>query len=279
MIGAAHQCARVLNNALNRFFLECWGHTIESFGGSPEAALIFILVWRVGLGDVGKISSAGQGGISVNAIAASLQRPYESVRRRLRAMVETGECDSTVRGVTIGRESPGARIGRALAPKMTQTLGHLIDAHQPLLRPQPWGEHNAGSALESAHVATALDVLLSFNDCHAGLGISWSDLAILAAITSDSSRGDTGLAAGPADIPVHSIARAVSLPYATVRRRVYKLMDNGYIIQRVGKFGIAPIGSAATQANTGPAAVATRARWLLSRLAGLEPAADAMVAA
>jgi hypothetical protein len=91
-----------------------------AFGGNFDRAIIFFALLR----ESSEIRRCATGtvcaeygqrpGMSVNALAASLARPFETVRRHVNALIEAGLC---VRDGQQVRGAPGDRLGAATAAR------------------------------------------------------------------------------------------------------------------------------------------------------------------
>jgi hypothetical protein len=186
--------------------------------------------------------------ISAHSLAMSLSRPYETVRRHVNAMVEDGLCERTVDGV---RAAPAAMR----APEILAYKIHLHDCAVRFIHdlqrfgvPMP----RVGAAppyQPAAGIRTAIDLMLAVTDSNRRTHGDWMELVIFSTIYCANSqrmsrdrvlsrRHADGMIEPPPELrdPVRTsvIARVLSLPEPTVRRRVKDLITDGRV-ERAGK--------------------------------------------
>lgn len=152
--------------------------------------------------------------IRVLALAASLRLPFETVRRRIGALQARGLCQVGPDGVIVGKAvvtSPGYRRVQAKRLARLDTflreLGHEPIGHLPVIA--------ADRALGDYMLRAAETVSKVCGDV-AG-GIVW--LGLFSSTTADARR--------PGRISAAALARLLSLPGETTRRRLRDLQARG----------------------------------------------------
>lgn len=191
-----------------------------------------------------------RGGVSINAAASSLDRSFETARRHINALIAGGLCERVGRAV---RVPPAVLEAEATVDLMTRLHDRLVGmvadlgrlgVAMPAIRSDkaPDPTHGAG---------IALGLTLSLFE-HAGAIVpSWLDLVIGSALISANVRAitcDPALSrryaaadAAPPEalrqpVAVAAIARALHLPYATVRRHVEAMVAKGLVRARDGGY-------------------------------------------
>ncbi len=185
--------------------------------------------------------------ISINAIANSLSLPFETVRRRIRRLVDEGVCESTAHGVRFAAPLVAADLHHAMlegAYEATRSL-HLRllrGGCLPLMDLPPSAAPFAGEAPPVRIVwRTAADYLLRMMEHllpnFPGPTQAFIIMEVARANTqglSDAVRGEDGLdpEALVADTyrrPVRAseVAAQLGLPHETVRRNLAPLVDDG----------------------------------------------------
>ncbi len=234
--------------------------------GSPNRALIFAATARAcGPFDTGPGRSRP---VSVNALAASLERPFETIRRQANILIETGLIVRSEAGLTV----PLHAITHPSAARMTDYCHDLLvrlveDARAAnLMLPEP----RTGVDYDPrGGVGIALDLLLATVECHHERHENWTRLALLLAIEWANCRfGHSHFPHAPmAPVKPSMVARIVGLPYATASRNIEMLIASGKLHRLAGGLVIAPQRHRAAEAADARIALANRARQLLGRLA------------
>ena len=186
------------------------------------------------------------GGISVSAIAASLDQPFETARRHVNALIDDGLCERRGPRVVVRRDMFDRPAVRQL----------LQDQHDILLRFIA-NVAAAGIALPVAHerdgdnplatVAAAIDLSLAACEYGAPLFESWLQMRVLNAVFAGNTRQITANAdlsryfAFEAPTPPNAllipvtpaeVARVLDLSVATARRHVRAAIDAGLLERR-----------------------------------------------
>lgn len=211
--------------------------------------------------------------VSINAIAASLGLPFETVRRRLNALAAKGDCVITPKGVLV----PSARLADADYQRQsieryerTKTLyfdlkenGGLADMAAGAALPGPalpgvsWPDPQAAlagpppvrlvSRLLSEYYLRALELLgRRVGDPLTGLVLMALGRANIQDLTPEERASGVLLPEG-ARKPVRrsQLARQMGLPNETVRRRLLDLEQRGYC--QTGREGVIFAVSAAVR--------------------------------
>lgn len=202
--------------------------------------------------------------VSINALAASLGRPFETTRRHANALIDAALIVRTPAGLSVTVDS-------MVDPRVARFTDNCHDLLVSLVEDLD----GAGFALPvpaadiaydpRAGTGIALDLFLAAVESHGPREENFTRLALLLAIEWAHHRfayaGPNG-ATHPM-IRASTAARILGLPYATTSRNVDTLVERG-LLRRVGA-GLRPVDDAA--AGDGRAALANRARLLIGRLA------------
>lgn len=247
---------RVLSFAVSAF-----AAALDSFGNLNSAVLFAATARACGPFDP---APGGKRPVSINALAASLGRPFETTRRHANALIDDG---------LIARSSAGLSVTpEAMAePRVAQLTDRCHDAMVRLIEEL----HDGGYALPSttpgtryddrAGVGIALDLMLAAFESHGRREENFTRLALLLAVER-AERKAVAEASGKAAIPVirtSTAAHMLNLPYATASRNIDALVEAG-LLTRAGT-GLRSVESdGAAEAR---AALANRARQLVGRLA------------
>lgn len=172
--------------------------------------------------------------ISINAIAASLARPFETVRRHITALTAADICERTPTGIAMAPSAMASPPFRQMVRTVHDLLVRLIcyvKEHEVVLPVQPVRV----GYMPGATVTAALDLLLSaveYMDPHYQ---DWLEMVVVNAVMAANARPitfDRTLAlryAAVDDIPPESLrqpvkvtdlARALDIPYSTVQRQI-----------------------------------------------------------
>lgn len=216
---------------------------IEAFSGKPivvDRAIVMAVVLRGApefrCGSTGLACSGGDRdhAISINAIAASLGRPFETVRRHVNGLIDSGLCVRTPRGIIVAPGLADAPVMQQMIRDLHDLMVRLIDyatrhgVHVPIKRSDlPYQP--------SATIAATLDLVLAsveYLEPHYG---DWLEMAVVNATIAANARPVTfdpvlaiRYAATDAVPPRHlrravsvtGLARALRMPYSTVQRQV-----------------------------------------------------------
>lgn len=180
--------------------------------------------------------------VSVNAVAASLRLPYETVRRRVARLVESGGLVSTSRGLHVPStaiDNPfylAVATARYVRMKAFYFELKALGALEGLDATLPEAPIHAAAPIRAANRLIAEYVLRSVDSIMRRIGDPLSGLILLEMANANAERLDPieRQVEGPipderrAPISVLELSRRVGLAAETVRRHVGKLEAGGY---------------------------------------------------
>lgn len=260
---------------------------MRAFGGNFDRAIIFFALLR----ESSEIRRCATGtvrgecgqrhGMSVNALASSLARPFETVRRHVNALIAAGLC---VREGQQVRAATDAAQREAIAPAvrrlhdiMVRLAEDMASFALPLPAVRPHEVHDA-----PATVAAAIDMLLTAIEFHGPQHPEWLEVIIYGAVMVANARPytyDTALANiyGESDtVPPESLrmpvataalARALHLPYSTIGRHIVRMVGDGRLVRRDGGLMIVTEWMQTTSQIVGARIIAERTAQIFARLA------------
>lgn len=259
----------------------------RAFDGNFDRALIFFALYRespeIRRRATGTVLAEATNcpGMSVNALAASLSRPFETVRRHVIALIESGLCIRGGQHVSVAPEA-------ASRPEIVDTVRHLHDIMVRLV------EDMAGFALPlpatrshgphdvNATIAAAIDMMLTAIEFHAAQHPDWIEVNTYGAVMAANARPysyDPVLAniygenhTVPPDslrepVATAAIARALHLPYSTVGRHVGQMVADGRLVRRDGGVMITASWMQRPSMLDGARMIAQRTAQIFARLA------------
>ncbi len=209
----------------------------EALHGDLNRFAIFTLIARQTTNEHASISAA--------SLAASLSRPYETVRRHANALVTAGICEKRGRGFavkpTVLHNPEIARLVIMTHDSFVRFVDDLARYEVPLPEPRGIELYRAEVGL---HAAT--DIMLGVADTNRSTHEDWLDLAIYSTIHcanvgrvsrdpafSRSYRDETIAVPRGLYDPVRPgvIAQTTGISDATVRRRIASMLDDGRILR------------------------------------------------
>lgn len=213
---------------------------LRYFSGNMDRFMVFCLLLRTTLSHPDR-----HGTISIHSAAMSLGRPFETVRRHVRALLDRNVCERTPTGVMLSRpywEKP--ENWRQL--RYTHDCFVRLIADGVAVGAIPAGTSGAvpGAKLSlDDGVCAAIDLILALADANRHLCPEAIDLAIFAAVLHANFQAfDADRAANPGcrmdslqarhAVRIAQIARALSMPDTTVRRRVTPFSGAGGLYRR-----------------------------------------------
>jgi hypothetical protein len=213
---------------------------LRYFNGNIDRFLVFCLLLRTSLSQPER-----SGTISVHSAAMSLGRPFETVRRHICALLESRICERTRSGVTLS-EAFWARADnwRQLRYAHDCFVRLIADAvAQGAIPVAPTAVSNTDRLASTDGICAAIDLFLALVESNRVLCAEPLDLAIFSVVLhanyqslkAEHALGGFGAAAQLLPrhgIRVAQIARALSTPDTTVRRRIAPLSTEGGFYRR-----------------------------------------------
>ncbi len=225
-------------------------------------------------------ADASASGISVNAIATSLKRSFETVRRHINTLIAAGVLQRTVQGVVIAPAVLAHPMITAALERMHDGIVALVESLARSAVPLP-ATRSDQTYDPDATIATAIDLALAPFEIFAPHYENWREMAVTNIVVIVGARDVThdpvmtrryadADTVPPADIrraiSTAGIARGMRISHATARREV----DLGIA---AGRFQRVPGGVIATDAflsgptiTNGGQHAAARAAQALTRL-------------
>lgn len=199
---------------------------VRAFDGRLERFVTFTLIVRMS----GLSEAAPATPISVNALAASLGRPYETVRRHVNALVDAGLCarsDTGILAAPTGVRRPKIDgLVRASHDAFVRFVEHLAQSGEVLPEPRPAPYDPATGVQAAADIMLA--VTQTNRDKHAG----WLDLVLFSTVVAGNCRPlPTTPLPSAALFPVgaSAVARTLGLGLATVSRHLAAMTRTGQL--------------------------------------------------
>ena len=274
-MGRGGQPTRLLARAMGNLLFSSARTWARADGGDVTGAFVFCTILSVNcihLGYDGPLAAAAAAGedagvvvrrpISAHAIAQSTSLPYETVRRRVHAMIASG---------TLARERGGLVVPAdvlrrpAIVAAMREVRGLLNEVRAVLIsigwdlvalagsdavKPAPPSDALVARIVLDAHIRSLETIAPAFGDMvrayifHGVLRANLADLLSDGELAWRYAHDDTP----PPDairkpITIRELARHVEMPFETVRRQVGQLVASGALVT-VGNTGvIAPLSA------------------------------------
>lgn len=244
---------RLLVRLLGEMQTSAMATGIRAFDGDLDRAIIFMVVARESellsghSAGYPRHGDRGPKAISINALAASLARPFETVRRHIHGLCDQGLCARTSAGVTVPADVHDRPAIRALFHLHHDALVRLVEDMAWFGMPLPEQRPQAGYDWRTG-LAAAQDVLLTGIEFNAHRFPAWIDMAILVAISCANARPFTydrevSLAyadfarvpgeAMRAPVSTGAVARALGLATSTTHRRVSAMIAKGLVVRKL----------------------------------------------
>ncbi len=222
------------------------------FDGYPDLGMAFVTLLRSTnaidrLDAVAALRSVPPGAISISALAAALQRPFETVRKHVHTLAADGWCALTSRGLTVldaALDRPATR--RMIDDIHDRLVGVIVDLQDldyamPEAR-APAIDHPRLNKLAVEFYLKACETAIVE---HGGWLPAYIFLAVMMAnarpLTFDRTLAGrfAGLDTPPPEsertpVDMGHLALALHLPYSTVRRHVAAQIRMGRIVRRDG---------------------------------------------
>jgi len=211
---------------------------VRAFGGRIDRFIIYTLAARVtGLSDA---EAAAMVPTSAHALAASLGRPYETIRRHVNALIADGLC--VRHGNRIHVTPEGLR-----RPRIAQLVRWAHDCFVRFVEDL----HGTGEALPPPRgdgryamvtgVQTAIDIMLAVLQTNREKHAGWLDLILFSTVVAANCRGHAiDGTHSPADnpIPALAVARTIGVTPVTASRHLSAMIDTGQLVRGRGGFRV-----------------------------------------
>ena len=219
---------------------------LRVFPGDLDRAIIFVLIARLGCADWVRgdtiMPPERPATFSINAIATSLSRAFETVRRHVHGMIDEGVCARTDAGVVLAptpeREADIIAYYREAADLLLTLARELADHGIAMPRVEQARGDRLGPLLRAS-----LDVGLVAieNNAHT----HWYELILHGTIIYENGRDIMGTpetariygnlvltAEQRRPVTIRALADEFSMPYATVRRHISAMLLDGRILRK-----------------------------------------------
>ncbi len=243
------------------FAVSALAEALEVFGNLNSAVLFAATARASGPFDP---TPANGRPVSINALAASLDRPFETTRRHANALIDDGLIQRTPAGLSVAAEA-------MVEPRVVRLVNGCHDLMVRLVEDLQSGDHALPpSAADASYdprsgIGVALDLMLAAIECHGRREQNFTRLALLLAIEWAQHRvtlAGTSTFAKPT-VRTSMAARLLGLPYATTSRNIDALVESG-ALARIGT-GLRVVENQQVEENR--SAFANRARQIMGRLA------------
>jgi hypothetical protein len=237
---------RYITRRMVEFQMESLKCALQLFPGNLHRTVIFVLIARLSGADwaVGnQISRPNQHtAFSINSLAESLSRPFETVRRHVLGMIDAGICSRTEDGIILSpmaaREGDIIGYFQGQASLFQQLVCNLAENDIAL----PLAESRSDDQLK-LRLKAALDIcLVALENNEHG---NWYELILHGALIHENGLNvmdsrDLACEYGDKIIPdelrlpvkIRAISTAYGMPYATVRRHVDTMLSVGRLYKR-----------------------------------------------
>ncbi|WP_331026509.1 hypothetical protein [Sphingomonas sp.] len=208
------------------------------FGGRIDRFIIYTLATRVtGLSDAEAVATVPT---SAHALAASLGRPYETIRRHVNALIADGLCvrhgnriHVTPEGLRRPRVAQLVRWAHDCFVRFVEDLAATGEALPPP-RTAPAYEMQTG-------VRAAIDVMLAVIQTNREKHAGWLDLILFSTVVAANCRPHPLTHAhSPADrpVPALAVARTIGVTPATASRHLAAMTATGQLVRGRGGFRV-----------------------------------------
>lgn len=221
----------------------------QALQGDLDRAIVFMVVARISdmsAGDQSTDDRQAAHAISINALATSLNRPFETMRRHIHALCDMGLCARGPGGVTVPERVQTrpeiAALFRTCHDALVRLAEDLAEFNFPLPETRAHRRYSWQAGLTAAH-----DILLTGIEFHAHRFQSWTDMVMAHAIMCANSRPftyDRAVSQAYAEssnlppdtlrqpVSTGAIARTLGVPVSTAHRRVAAMVDSGFLVRR-----------------------------------------------
>jgi DNA-binding transcriptional ArsR family regulator len=282
-------------------FVETVSIIVEAFDKDLVTALTFLAISRQNLRQltdgwaargVGREPDRTRQPASTRALSATIGIPYETVRRHLRKLRQAGLCEVGPAGAVIPDAVYSTPILKGAADRTWRTTNHFVGeaARSGIIAPSVQIAPTAGARWQVCRIGVDyfLDGLAL---ARRHLQLDTLDVLVMRAVWVGNARPwladpDQRLAFGAlADIPAdaqrppvssYAAAKALSLPYETVRRAAERLSESGRLSKAPDGGLIVPASVSASPALLGLVSdYAAQTGLFLGRLAEIGVIPDA----
>ena len=214
-------------------------HGVRVFGGRIDRFIIYTLAARVtGLSDT---EAAAMVPTSAHALAASLGRPYETIRRHVNALIDDGLCvrhGNRIHVTAEGLRRPRiAHLLRWSHDCFVRFIESLAAAGEALPPPR-----SGTTQYEVANgVRTAVDIMLAVLQTNRERHASWVDLVLFSTVIAANCRnhrvGDP-LTHADRPVPSRTVARMIVVTPVTAHRHLSAMTVTGQLVRTRGGFRV-----------------------------------------
>lgn len=227
---------------------------LRVFPGDLDRAIMFVLVARLACGEwataTGIERPAEHRPFSINSLAASLSRPFETVRRHVHGMIDAGICARTEHGIILSptqdREADIIAYYQAAADLLRTLAAHLARHGVPMPQAQGVGANPLGPLVKAS-----LDTGLVAIEKH--LHTHWYELILHGTLIYENGRDIMGCpeqskiygnlvltAEQRRPAKIRDLASVYGMPYPTVRRHIDGMMAAGALQKKAGGYILDP---------------------------------------
>lgn len=211
---------------------------VRVFGGRIDRFIIYTLAARVtGLSDA---EAEAMVPTSAHALAASLGRPYETIRRHVNALIADGLCvrhGNRIHVTPEGLRRPRvAQLVRWTHDCFVRFVDDLAATGEAMPPPRPGVDYGMANGVRAA-VDIMLAVIQTNREKHAG----WVDLILFSTVVAANCRGHPlGAAPSPASrpVPALAVARTIGVTPATASRHLSAMTETGQLVRGRGGFRV-----------------------------------------
>lgn len=213
-------------------------HGVRVFGGRIDRFIIYTLAARVtGLSDS---EAAAMVPTSAHALAASLGRPYETIRRHVNALIDDGLCvrhgnrvHVTAEGLRRPRIAHLLRWSHDCFVRFVESLAAAGEALPPPRNGTPYEMANG--------VRTAVDIMLAVLQTNREKHAGWLDLVLFSTVIAANCRnhrvGDPIVRANRL-VPSRTVARMIGVTPVTAHRHLLAMTGTGQLVRSRGGFRV-----------------------------------------
>jgi hypothetical protein len=239
--------ARLRIRLMSESYLAAMELLLRRLDGSSERGLIFLVLLGAALREVGPSDrSSDPRPVSINGIAQSLGRPFETVRRRLGELETMRVCKRTPNGIVLAIDDDAFDL-KAFKTEFNDIIVRLIEDLARFEQPLP--PCSDATMEPDAITAAGVELLLAGYEFAAHVHRGWMKMLLYMAVVIANARAivyDEVLARRYSDnetpppqrlrlpIGAKALAMLLHLPYTTVRRHLDGLLADGRLVRVEG---------------------------------------------